>query len=43
MLLSVGEAISVSLSKEIFLFLENNETTFLTFFSVKKEAKKHPP
>ena len=49
-----GEAISDSLSKEIFLFLQNNETSFihslaqrtnqetfsLTFFSVKKEAKK---
>jgi len=29
-----------SLSKEIILFLENNETFYLTFFSVKKEAKK---
>ena len=29
MLLSVGEAITVSLSKEFFLFLENNETTFI--------------
>jgi hypothetical protein len=52
-----GIIISDSLSKEIFLFLQNNETSFihslaqrtnqetfsLTFFSVKKEAKKHPP
>ena len=29
--------------KRYFFVLENNETTFLTFFSVKKEAKKHPP
>ena len=35
-----GFSIFVSLSKEIYLFLENNETFYLTFFSVKKEAKK---
>ena len=39
MLFHSSGAISGSLSKEI-LFLQNNETFYLTFFSVKKEAKK---
>ena len=32
-----------SFKRDYFVFGKNNETTFLTFFSVKKEAKKHPP
>jgi hypothetical protein len=44
MLLSVGEAISVSLSKEIFLFLENNETSYVHFlWRREKNEKRHPP
>ena len=38
-----GEAFSDSLSKEIFLFLENNETMYVHFlWRREKNEKKHP-
>ena len=39
MLLSVGEAISVSLSKEFFCFGGNNETFSLAFWRRKKQTQ----